>query len=267
MNLIELKQIENLYDVFIIDIWGVVYDGKNPYKEAIDAVNRLINNGKEVIFLSNNPRPSYIATQKLSSFGIDMNKASIYTSGDAVREQLKNWNDEIFINLGKNLYHFGAKVNQDILRDLDVNLTDNIEKADFVLITMYVDSREEITAYDEIMQKAISLNLPAICANPDITAQEGNLTRYTAGTFAKKYEELGGTAYYYGKPHKNVFDTVLALFGNEKKAIMIGDTMETDILGANRAGIDSLLVLTGNGQCYSTVNYDYHPSLITERLD
>ncbi|KJV53838.1 HAD hydrolase, IA, variant 1 family protein [Orientia tsutsugamushi str. Gilliam] len=60
---------------------------------------------------------------------------------------------------------------------------------------------------------------------------------------------MGGKVVYSGKPHSEIFQAVLntlALNVKKKKILMIGDTLETDILGANNIGIDSALVLTGN---------------------
>ena len=246
-----LIEVVKSYDVLIFDIWGVLYDGVEPYPDTISFLNNVIDNDKRVIFLSNTPRPGDIMANKFIAWGFDMKKATIYTSGDALREQLVSWNDEVFKNLGKKCYHIGGDRNQDLLRDITIDVTDNIKEADFLLITAYLEEDEDLNIYDGALEEAARLELQAICPNPDLTVNQSNGIRYCAGTFAKKYEEFGGMVHYYGKPEVRIFD---ALFNkhlrdvDKSKMLMVGDTMDTDILGANRAGIDSALVLTGNGK-------------------
>lgn len=239
------------YEVLIFDIWGVLYDGIDPYPNVINFLNNTIENGKKIIFLSNTPRPGNIMGGKFRSWGLDMNKVTIYTSGDALREQLLSWDDEVFKTLGKKCYHLGSDRNEDLLRNIDMDLTNNIKEADFLLITAYLEEYETLNLYDDILKKAAGLKLPAICPNPDLTVNQSNGIRYCAGTFAKKYEAFGGKVHYYGKPDIRVFNALFNRYlqGIDKsKIIMIGDTINTDILGANSAGIDSVLVLTGNGE-------------------
>jgi len=53
-----LSEIFNIYDTFVIDLWGVVHDGVNLYEKAIEAIDELEKNSKKIVFLSNAPRPS-----------------------------------------------------------------------------------------------------------------------------------------------------------------------------------------------------------------
>jgi ribonucleotide monophosphatase NagD (HAD superfamily) len=67
----------------------------------------------------------------------------------------------------------------------------------------------------------------------------------TAGTPCKCFNDAGMKVFYYGKPFPEIFNTALKSLGNANPArtVMVGDTLETDILGANRAGIGSCLTL------------------------
>jgi HAD superfamily hydrolase (TIGR01459 family) len=151
----------------------------------------------------------------------------------------------------KKLYYLGAKRNTDILAGLTVSTTENLDGADFVLLTAYMDEGEDLHQYDDFLKKAQSLKLPFICANPDKEISNGPKLRYCAGVIAEKYEKLGGTVYYYGKPHPAIYETAQQILKEQgiidkSKLLMIGDTLETDILGARNVGIDSALVLEGN---------------------
>ena len=175
----------------------------------------------------------------------------VLTSGDVVREQFILSNDPIFRHLGKCFYHLDSAKNKDLLAGLKTEETQNLEEAKFVLLSAFMDASENLRQYDNYLNQALKLQLPIICVNPDKIAVEGDSIRYCSGTLAEQYEQMGGTVYYYGKPYANVFDVVFSRVKakgvlDKKRMLMIGDTLETDILGANRAGIDSALVQTGN---------------------
>ncbi len=51
-----LSEVAELYDAFLVDQWGVLHNGKTPYRGAVDGLNRLIGGGKQVILVSNSGR-------------------------------------------------------------------------------------------------------------------------------------------------------------------------------------------------------------------
>jgi len=93
--------------------------------------------------------------------------------------------------------------------------------------------------------------IPMFNANPDMTAITSiggkQVFHLCQGSFAKRYEELGGEVLYFGKPHQNIYDYAFrALEQNgikvdKSKTIAVGDTWQTDILGGNNAGISTAL--------------------------
>jgi HAD superfamily hydrolase (TIGR01459 family) len=237
------------FDVFILDVWGVIHDGFTLYPGVLETLERLSVRKKEVLFLSNAPRPAPVIRKKLLDLNIKVAADRVLTSGDVVREQLEQFNDVVFSTLGKKFYHLGELRNQDILAGLAVQTVDTIEKAHFVLLTAYLDEDEDLQQFIPFFEKIRALNLPVICANPDGEIINGDKLRYCSGYFAKQYEAMGGTVYYYGKPYQNVYIAALKRLnlGNDKKRIlMVGDTLETDIQGGLKAKIDTALVQTGN---------------------
>ena len=72
-----------------------------------------------------------------------------------------------------------------------------------------------------------------------------------AGILADYYQNNGGKVFYFGKPYKEVYEKCLAFLNkvnpaiSNKDVLVIGDSLETDILGANKAGIKSLLIADG----------------------
>jgi HAD superfamily hydrolase (TIGR01459 family) len=239
------------YHAFLIDLWGVVHDGFQAYPGVVDSLNYLISQNKPIIFLSNAPRPDKVVMKKLIELGIHVTPDMILTSGDAVRHQLQHYEDPVFKQLGKCFYHLGAIRNQDILADIEANVTDNLDEANFILLSVFLDEGEDLQQFQPFLQEAHARKIPIVCANPDKVVIHGNSQRYCAGVFAAEYEKMGGTVHYYGKPHPAILEFALKKLKHKgvqdkSKIIMIGDTLETDIQSAKIMGVDSALVLTGN---------------------
>jgi HAD superfamily hydrolase (TIGR01459 family) len=86
-----------------------------------------------------------------------------------------------------------------------------------------------------------------VCANPDLVVIHRGKAEICAGAIAQRYEELGGPVQYFGKPHAPIYRDCFALLGvaDRRRILAVGDSLRTDIAGANAAGIDGLLVLGG----------------------
>jgi ribonucleotide monophosphatase NagD (HAD superfamily) len=86
-----------------------------------------------------------------------------------------------------------------------------------------------------------------VCANPDLVVIHNGRPALCAGALAQRYEELGGTVRWHGKPYRSVYDSCLERLQVRDRArlLAIGDSLRTDIAGAAGAGIDSLLIAGG----------------------
>lgn len=237
------ENIYNNYDLFLIDVWGVVHDGYTPYPGTVKMLNKLLEE-KNLFFVSNAPRPNYIVAHKLKEFGINIDDTNVITSGDVTRSHLIE-----LANLDKVIYHLGEARNKDILQDINIQTTRDLNEADFLLLTPYLDSGEDLEQFQDLFKQAIKNQMTALCANPDVQVINGESFRYCAGYFAQQYSNLGGDVQYFGKPHKNIYQFALKQLNKNiplNRILMVGDTIDTDILGAHQAGIHSALVLTGN---------------------
>ena len=81
-----------------------------------------------------------------------------------------------------------------------------------------------------------------VCTNPDLIVHRGDRKEYCAGTIAKIFEEMNGKVIYYGKPHPEIYKDCIQ---DEKKVLVIGDNLNTDIRGANNMHYDSLFIKNG----------------------
>jgi hypothetical protein len=86
-----------------------------------------------------------------------------------------------------------------------------------------------------------------VCANPDLVVIHRGKAEICAGAIAQRYEQLAGPVQYFGKPHPPIYRDCFALLGisDRRRILAVGDSLRTDIAGANAAGIDGLLVLGG----------------------
>jgi HAD superfamily hydrolase (TIGR01459 family) len=189
--------------------------------------------------------------QKLQEFDIHAVSDMIISSGDVTRFELSYFKDPFFLNRGRCFYHLGAERNTDLLAGIKIDLTNDIEVADFILFSAFLDEGEDLDQFKPLFERAIERHIPLICANPDTVVINGDKTRFCAGVFAEQYQTMGGLVHYYGKPYPEIYRFAFERFSElhlaeQSKILAIGDTVETDILGAKNAGIDSALVLTGN---------------------
>jgi HAD superfamily hydrolase (TIGR01459 family) len=241
------------YNIFLLDMWGVLYDGYKTLPRARSTIDALEKTNKHCIILSNNPRPSRFVKNKLKSIGLPEN-ISVVTSGDVTRAYVaKNY-------LGKKIFNLGQHRNQDLFFDQHDHLVSSLEEADLVVISLYTEQNESGKEFFPLLDQVKHLGIDVLCANPDVTAPHGLGLRNTAGFYAQYLESQGGSVLYMGKPSRLIYENAWHQFGftekDKLKTVMIGDTLETDILGANQFGIDSLLVMSGNaGQNLNKTNF------------
>ncbi len=239
-----LKNCEGL----ILDIWGVLWDGIQIYPDAKNTLNYLKKHNIPVVLLSNAPRKSSIVRNKLENIGITSNLYNeIISSGDVCKSYLINQYPN------KNKYFFiGLKEDNDLLKDTQFIEVKSYKKADFILLTglrSFDDTPEE---YLEELKKCISQQLPMFCANPDkIIMRQNGKKIFCAGAIANIYENLGGIVKSFGKPYNNVFLEAINCLKkinpnlNLNNLSIIGDGLETDILGGNDSNINTVLVTSG----------------------
>ncbi|HUJ47226.1 MAG TPA: TIGR01459 family HAD-type hydrolase [Rhizomicrobium sp.] len=244
-----LSEIAQRYDALFCDIWGVLHNGREAYTGAIDALNRFRAECGPAILLTNAPRPVSDIEEYLLKVGVPLDcYDAIISSGAAAREDLE-WR----LQSSKGplpILHLGPERDRGVFEGLAVECVD-IAKAEIVMCTgLFDDDIETPDDYAPDLRRMAARHLPMLCANPDIVVQRGDRLIWCAGALAEAYEKLGGTVTYYGKPHPAIYE---AAFRAAQKAagrpitkpLAIGDGADTDIKGANGAGIDAVFVAQG----------------------
>lgn len=241
-----LSEIAPDYDAAICDVWGVLHNGHRMFAPAIEAMRRFRAARGPVVLVSNAPRPPEGVTAYFDRLSIPHDfYDSVVTSGGEAREDLVRRTAG-----GKRLklFYLGPKRDNPLFEGLNVELT-SADDAELVLCTgFYDDETETPDDYRDLLDIFRLRGLPFLCANPDIVVQRGDKLIYCAGAIARLYESMGGEVVYYGKPYAPIFQAAireLHKHGAANRPLVIGDGPETDIIGANRMGIDALFIVGG----------------------
>ncbi len=243
--LTNLREIAPDYDALICDVWGVIHNGKTAQVPAVDALRRFRGAHGPVVLLSNAPRPVADVEEQFRKFGVPADcYDAIITSGVATRAALEKRAARHRLKM----LHIGPERDRGVFDGLNLDCVEP-ELAEVALCTgLYDDDRETPDDYKALNGVLLERGLEMLCANPDIVVQRGGKLIFCAGAIAREYEKMGGRAVYYGKPHKPIYETTfeaLRRLGPAKRPLAIGDGLETDIRGANGAGLDALFIADG----------------------
>ena len=232
------------YDGYILDLWGVLHDGAHPLPGAVDALHRLREQGKHIVILSNAPRRAAAVIKRIEEIGISRGLYdALLSSGEATWHWLKQGG----MSGRRRLYPIMAERDASMLEGLDVEMAQTIAGADFILNTGVESANDRVEDFEDALREAAARKLPMVCANPDLVVMHRGKMEICAGSIAQYYEELGGQVHYFGKPHAPIYRDCFALLKvtDRGRILAVGDSLRTDIAGANAAGIDGLWVLGG----------------------
>ena len=229
------------YDYILSDIYGVIHNGGIFFADVKKSFVELKKAGKNICLVSNAPRLSTATHERLIKNGLfDANfTLPIVTSGDVFFHDMKKIDSHV------KYYFIGFSDDLSLFNEL-VNFTQihNPRDADIVVIsnTFGIERPFDMQILKEIIDSGVTI----YAINPDLIVRPGKKTQYCAGAVAKLLEFAGREVIYYGKPYQKTYDFVEENFKfKREKTLFIGDSFETDIVGADIQNIDSLLVLSG----------------------
>jgi HAD superfamily hydrolase (TIGR01459 family) len=243
-----LYELMDSYDGFILDQWGVLHNGLQPYEGVIDTLNHLKQRKKQVVILSNSAKRSDDNIERLKRLGIRPGQyKAVVSAGEVTWQGLKEQKDAPFKGLGQKCYLISRPDDKSLLNGLDIELVSAVEQAQFILITSFDPTTSKIEDLDPVFKKAAAKRIPAICANPDLVTVYGHERAIGPGAVANRYHELGGAVHYIGKPHKTIFRYCLGLFEEvmPSRILVIGDSIQHDIAGGVGADLDTAFITSG----------------------
>lgn len=238
-----LSQVSDLFDGFILDLWGLIHDGVTAYPGVVDTFSEFKGAGIKTILLSNAPRRSRLLVDGMTSMGVNADLyGEVFSSGEATWQEFSTRSDPFFAGLGERAYHIGPERDVSVLEDTGIERLSSMEGADFVLNTGPVEVDHGLQVYEPVLKDALSRRLPMVCANPDDVVMREGKRVICAGAIARRYEAMGGVAVYRGKPDPSVYHLAADRLGvaDLTRVAVIGDALETDVAGANASGLKAI---------------------------
>jgi HAD superfamily hydrolase (TIGR01459 family) len=225
----------------------VVHHGVHATPEACDALERFRQQGGTVVHITNAPRPGEVVIRTMLD-PLQVPRTAydgIISSGDVTRALIAARGDQ-------RVLHIGPPRDLPMFEGLAARVSP-IETADYVVCSGLTDDTVETPDdYRDLIAQIRERGLPMICANPDIVVERGHQLIYCAGAIADRYAEAGGEVIYAGKPYRPIYDQALAIAqgargapADPQRVLAIGDSVRTDLKGANAFGIDCLFVTAG----------------------
>jgi len=216
----------------LCDIGGVLYFGDTVCPGAIEAINRL-KASYPIRFLTNTTqKTSTQIVAKLQKMGFDIDPSEVMTALDVTKSYLLQQNAQAIYLLTDSAAKF--------FDDLPDNPTRYV----------VVGDAQENFSYSKINEAFRGLwegaDLLAAANNRYFKDDDGKLS-IDAGAFVSALEFASGKkAQIIGKPSKDFYEQACASMGIAlDEAVMIGDDIQSDILGAQEAGLQAILVRTG----------------------
>lgn len=243
----------------IIDMDGVLWHGDQAIPGLIDFFQTLREQAIRFILATNNAsltREQYVA--KLSRMGVTVDPNEILTSGIATALYLS----ERYVPEETSVYVLGEAGASQPLAERGFKLTGLYEtKADIVVV-----GKDATLTWDKLATATLNIRAGAkfIGTNGDTTLPtEYGITHGNGAILAALQTASGIEPVCIGKPEPIIYQQAITLLGTDlAETVAIGDRLETDILGAVRTGIRSLMVLTGVSSEDDLKTSDYQPTWV-----
>lgn len=243
---------------FLIDMDGVIYRGGELIPGADQFIRLLLKHDVPFLFLTNNSQRTRrdVAT-KLTRMGIPIHEKHVFTCAMATARFLAQQKPN------GTAYVIGEG---GLLTALHRNGYSIVDKSpDYVVVG------EGRTLTFEMLETAVQLikdGAKLIATNMDPNCPTSRGTRPGCGAIVALLEAATSIkAFSVGKPSPVMMRAArkeLNLAASE--TIMVGDTMETDILGGVQLGYYTILVLSGSTSRADLKNYGYRPELVVESI-
>jgi len=250
------------FDVFILDQWGVLHNGTTAYPGAVSAMNALFAAERRVYVLSNSGKRADVNLARIADKGLPVNGLHrVVTSGEALWEDLRDGRLQIGGVVPQRLHVLCGQPDDAAAWRADaakIELVAGIDETVDAVLLMGVADGIALSDYDDLLATARRFQLPLICSNPDRQSPRPGGLVISPGALADRYQSLGGQVIWYGKPEPAVFETVLRDCRDvpRDRILMVGDSLEHDIAGAQRVGVPSLFVRGGLHEAQFPPNAD-----------
>jgi HAD superfamily hydrolase (TIGR01459 family) len=185
----------------------------------------------------------------------------VLSSDEVTRSALITRDDPFFAALGEMAFHLGPERDRSVFEGTSLTIVDRLEDATCVINTGPHGFEDTVEMYRDILTGARARDLPMVCANPDLVVIRAGRPVVCAGAIAAEYAVMGGRVAFRGKPDRAVYDAAVAQLGitDRKRIAVVGDALETDVRGANAAGLPAIWCTGGIHAAMLGVAYGIAP--------
>lgn len=237
------SRVWGLFDSILSDLDGVVYEGKNAIEPAPRVLTRLAELGIPVGYVTNNSsRKASTISEQLAGFGIHAEPDDIIGSGQTGVELLAK-----LIPSGSRVMVVGGEGLRDWVQRAGFELVNSSDERPAAVIQGFAPD----VSWRDLAEASFAIQAGAkwVATNSDWTLpQEKGLAPGNGTLVSAVHTAVGQLPVIAGKPEVPIFETAVRHFElkyGASKPLFIGDRIDTDITGANKAGLPSVLVLTG----------------------
>jgi len=249
------------YSLFLIDLDGTIYRGKDTVESGVRFVHRLDKANKNYLFLTNNTtRTPQMVVDKLHGHGVDTDIAHIYTPSMATASYILEKSNKKKIGI----YIIGQiGLWRELLKHPEFEL--NEKNPDYVIVGMDTDltyHKVRVATY------AIRHGATFIGTNADMNLPTGDELIPGNGSQCVMIAAASGQKpLYIGKPESIIVNMALAKVGYTKsESVLVGDNYDTDIKAGFNSQVDQLLVLTGVTKA-KDIKGKRQPTILVNNLD
>jgi 4-nitrophenyl phosphatase len=244
----------------ILDMDGVLWKETQPLADLPSVFEGIHERGWKVLGMTNNSTrtPAHYLS-RLKSFGVDLDPWQVINSSEATAYYLKEVHPQ-----GGYVYAVGERGLLSALEDAGFM---PVEEGNREPIAVVVGMDRELT-YRKIERAAryIRQGVPFIGTNPDKTYPTPEGLAPGAGVVLAAIEAASGVSpLIMGKPNQRMYKAALDRIDCQpEEVLVVGDRLETDILGAHRIGCRSALVLSGIASREDLLDWSPTPDLVAE---
>lgn len=227
--------------LYLFDMDGTIYLENDLFDGVKELLKSITDNGGRYVFITNNSSKSVIDyVNKLENMGLNVTKENFFTSTQATIELLKDKYPD------KLIYAQGTASFIKELKGSNINVTETFsENADLVLVGFDPElTGEKLRNTCKMLTK---FDLPYYATNPDWVCPVDFGYIPDCGSMCFGIEKATGKKpVFIGKPEPTMINIVMRKFGVKKSdTVVIGDRLYTDIASGVNAGVDTVMVLSG----------------------
>jgi HAD superfamily hydrolase (TIGR01450 family) len=229
------------FDGFLVDLDGVVWIGREPVPGAVEALQALLDRGARLVFVTNNPgRAPAVYAERLRAVGVAVDEERVVTAGAATARLAAER-----AGAGGTAFAIGAPAFREAVAAAGLELVEGeaARRADVVLA-----SSHRAFDYEELLAATLALqagaSLFATSRDPTVP-MPGGAWPGTGAILAAIETASGARAEIGGKPEPHLFELARQRLDGAERVAMVGDRVSSDVVGGRRAGLETILVLSG----------------------